>query len=79
MNNTLHLLDFSQDPPPDLAVEVDITHSAIDQLVLYATLGISELWLYDGQVLTFYQLQDGVYAVVGWSPTFPELEPARVL
>jgi Uma2 family endonuclease len=80
-------LDFSQDPPPDLAVEVDITHSAIaslapqviDQLALYAILGVPELWLYDGQVLTFYQLQDGVYAVVGWSPTFPELEPARVL
>jgi Uma2 family endonuclease len=72
-------LDFSQDPPPDLAVEVDITHSAIDQLALYAALGVPELWLYDGQALTFYQLQDGVYAVVGWSPTFSELEPARVL
>jgi Uma2 family endonuclease len=72
-------LDFSQDPPPDLAVEVDITHSAINQLTLYATLGIPELWLYDGQVLTFYQLQDSAYVVVGWSPTFPELAPARVL
>jgi Uma2 family endonuclease len=72
-------LDFSQDPPPDLAVEVDITHSAINQLDLYVTLGIPELWLYDGQVLTFYQLRDGAYVVVGWSPTFPELEPARVL
>ncbi len=72
-------LDFSQDPPPDLAVEVDITHSAINQLALYAALGVPELWLYDGQSLTFYQLKDGVYMVVDRSPTFPELEPARVL
>jgi Uma2 family endonuclease len=72
-------LDFSQDPPPDLAIEVDITHSAIDQLALYATLGVPELWLYDGQALTFYRLESGVYGVVGWSSTFPELEPARVL
>jgi hypothetical protein len=27
----------------------------------------------------FCQLQDGVYVVVRWSPTFPELEPVRVL
>ena len=36
-------LDFTEDPPPDLAVEVDITHTAIDQLALYATLGVPEL------------------------------------
>ncbi len=72
-------LDFSHDPPPDLAIEVDITHSAIDQLALYAALGVPELWLYDGQALTFYQLEDGLYATVNLSPTFPELEPARVL
>jgi Uma2 family endonuclease len=72
-------LDFSQDPPPDLAIEVDITHSAIDQLLLYAALGVPELWLYDGQVLTFYRLQDGGYGVVDKSPTFPELAPVRVL
>jgi Uma2 family endonuclease len=72
-------LDFSQDPPPDLAVEVDITHSAIDQLLLYAALGIPELWCYDGQILTFYQLINGAYVAVDLSPTFPELAPARVL
>ncbi len=72
-------LDFSQDPPPDLAIEVDITHSAIDQLLLYAALGVPELWCYDGQILTFYQLVDGAYMAVDLSPTFPELAPARVL
>jgi Uma2 family endonuclease len=72
-------LDFTQDPPPDLAVEIDITSSSINQLSLYATLGIGEVWRYDGSVLIFYQLQSGRYVSVDRSPTFPILPPDRVL
>jgi Uma2 family endonuclease len=72
-------LDFTQDPPPDLAVEIDITSSSLNQLALYATLGVGEVWRYDGAELIFYQLQSGKYVVVDRSPTFPMLAPARVL
>jgi Uma2 family endonuclease len=72
-------LDFTQDPPPDLAVEIDITSSSLNQLALYATLGVGEVWRYDGVELIFYQLQSGKYVVVDRSPTFPMLAPARVL
>lgn len=72
-------LDFTQDPPPDLAVEIDITSSSINQLSLYATLGIGEVWRYDGAILTFYQLQSGRYVSVDRSPTFPILSPDQVL
>jgi Uma2 family endonuclease len=72
-------LDFTQDPPPDLAIEIDITSSSINQLALYATLGVGEVWRYDGAVLTFYQLQSGKYQTVDRSPTFPILSPDRVL
>jgi Uma2 family endonuclease len=72
-------LDFTQDPPPDLAVEIDITSSSINQLSIYATLGVSEVWRYDGSTLIFYQLQSGSYTVVDRSPTFQILSPARVL
>jgi Uma2 family endonuclease len=71
--------DFTQDPPPDLAVEIDITSSSLNQLTLYATLGVSEVWRYDGKTLIFYQLQSGKYAIVDRSPTFKILVPARVL
>ncbi len=71
--------DFTQDPPPDLAVEIDITSSSLNQLALYATLGVAELWRYDGKDLIFYQLQSGKYAIVDRSPTFKILPPARVL
>jgi Uma2 family endonuclease len=72
-------LDFTQDPPPDLAVEIDITSSSLNQLALYATLGVGEVWRYDGAELIFYQLQSGEYVVVDRSPTFQMLAPARVL
>jgi Uma2 family endonuclease len=72
-------LDFTQDPPPDLALEIDITNSSIKQLSLYATLGVGEVWRYDGAILTFYQLQSGGYVSVDRSPTFPILSPDRVL
>jgi Uma2 family endonuclease len=72
-------LDFTQDPPPDLAVEIDITSSSLNQLALYATLGVGEVWRYDGAELIFYQLESGKYVAVDRSLTFPMLAPARVL
>ena len=72
-------LDFTQDPPPDLAVEIDITSSSLNQLALYATLGVGEVWRHNGSDLMFYQLRSGKYAVVDRSPTFPTLSPDRVL
>jgi Uma2 family endonuclease len=65
------IVNLNQDPPPDLVVEVDITHTDIDKNTLYALLGIPEFWRYDGEVLRIYQLQLGEYQEVGTSPTFP--------
>ncbi len=66
-------VDLAVDPPPDLVVEVDITHSDLDKNALYATIGIPEFWRYNGQVLTIYQLQEGVYQTVEQSSTFPNV------
>lgn len=64
-------VNLDRDPPPDLVVEVDITHTDIDKNALYAILGIAEFWRYDGKVLRIYQLQMGEYQEVATSPTFP--------
>ena len=64
-------INLETDPPPDLAIEVDITHSSMDRLLIYAQLGIPEVWRHDGTTLSFLLLQqDGTYAP---SPTSPEL------
>ncbi|HUB25212.1 MAG TPA: Uma2 family endonuclease, partial [Tepidisphaeraceae bacterium] len=45
-------LDLRRDPPPDLVVEVEVTHHPIDRLAIYAGLKINEVWLHDGEKLT---------------------------
>jgi Uma2 family endonuclease len=67
-------LDLRKDPPPDLAIEVDISSSSLDQLSIYATLGVPEVWLYDGVSLKVLQLQpDGTYSQQRQSCAFPFL------
>ncbi len=63
-------IDLAQDPPPDLVVEVDITHTDIDKLRLYAAMGVPEFWRYNGRRWRIYALQEGEYGEVEVSPTF---------
>lgn len=70
-------IDLAKDPPPDLVVEVDITHTNINKLNLYASMGISEFWRYNGAVLQIYQLQNQEYVEVETSPTFPQIQKAK--
>lgn len=71
-------VDFSQDPPPDLVVEVDITHTDIAKNQFYASLGVPEFWRFNGRVWRIYQLQEGVYVEVEVSPTFPQVPKERL-
>lgn len=67
-------VNLAEDPPPDLVVEVDITHTDIDKNRLYAAMGVPEFWSYNGQEWRIYQLQEKTYQECDRSPTFPEVE-----
>jgi Uma2 family endonuclease len=66
--------DLAQDPPPDLALEIDITSQSLERFPIYARLGVPELWCYDTGVLKIYQLQAGESVEVKQSAIFPQLE-----
>jgi len=68
-------IDLDKDPPPDLALEIDITSGSLDKRPIYAAIGVPELWRYDGYRLEVFVLQklDGNYQSVSQSPTFPWL------
>jgi Uma2 family endonuclease len=67
-------LDLSVDPPPDLAIEVEISRSALDRMGIYAALRVPEIWRYDGETLRIEVLQpDGTDAVSETSLAFPFL------
>lgn len=73
-------LDLRTDPPPDLAIEVDVSHSSLDRLGIYARLGVPEVWRLEGDTLTFYVLGgDGRYASAAASRSFPLVGPADLL
>ena len=51
-------IDITCDPPPDLAIEIDISGSSLNRISIYADLGIPEVWSYDGIILKIYLLRD---------------------
>jgi len=66
-------LDLMVDPPPDLAIEVDITHSSLDKLRLYAAVGVPELWRYDGQEVSAFWRKDERMVPMRTSLGFPSV------
>jgi Uma2 family endonuclease len=72
-------IDLNQDPPPDLVLEIDVTSSSIDRLSLYASLGVPEVWRYNGNRLIIYQLEAQEYIERTVSPTFPFLSQVEML
>ncbi|MGO9110588.1 MAG: Uma2 family endonuclease [Thermoguttaceae bacterium] len=67
-------LDLTVDPPPDLAIEVQISRSTIDKLAIYGNLGVKEVWFYDGDSLRMCVLQsDGTYETKTRSSLLPQL------
>lgn len=66
-------IDLNIDPPPDLAIEVDISRSSIDRQAIYAALGVPELWRFDGDRVQFLALEAGDYVPRPTSLAFPSL------
>jgi Uma2 family endonuclease len=71
-------LDLATDPPPDLAIEVEVTPPSLDKLPIYKSLSVAELWRHDGSQVEFYHLTEAGYVKISNSDLFPFL-PADVL
>ncbi|MEM7759652.1 MAG: Uma2 family endonuclease [Cyanobacteria bacterium P01_A01_bin.40] len=70
-------LDLASDPPPDLALEIDVTsrtHTSI-----YEALQVSELWRFEEGQLQINILQQGRYIEAEYSPNFPQLPLKKVI
>ncbi len=66
-------LDLAIDPPPDLVVEIDITHSSINKLAIYAQVGVPEVWRYDGARVQLLVLQGDEYLASPGSRVMPPM------
>ncbi|MBE9211654.1 Uma2 family endonuclease [Plectonema cf. radiosum LEGE 06105] len=70
-------LDLTQDPPPDLALEIDVTSRTHPSI--YAALKVPELWRFEKGKLQINLLQNDSYIVSEKSKNFPNLPLAEIL
>jgi Uma2 family endonuclease len=75
-------IDLSTQPPPDLAIEVEVTHPADKAIATYARLGVPEVWRFDVRRKTVEFLllgEDGTYHTAARSRGLSPLGPEDVL
>ncbi len=65
-------IDWRQDPPPDLVIEIDVTsYSDVRDYLPYR---VPEVWLFKNQQLLIYQLQGADYQLQTQSFYFPDFD-----
>jgi len=68
-------INFKTDPPPDLAIEVEVTRKLLNKKAIYASFRVPELWCWSGNSLKVLELtKEGEYVARETSlcfPTFP--------
>jgi Uma2 family endonuclease len=72
-------IDLNQLPPPDLALEIDITSSSINRMSIYAALAVPEVWRYNGQTLVILRLHNSEYVSQDRSLAIPVLTAEAIL
>jgi Uma2 family endonuclease len=80
IQNALHFqsvaaIDLNYDPPPDLALEVDISHDSLGKFSIYAGLQIPEVWRYSNGQVKFFRLVGNDYTEMPASDAFPFIVP----
>ena len=60
------IIDLHNDPAPDLAIEIDVTHSSLGKFELYAEVGIKEVWLFEGKKLKILWLENRKTGHIEW-------------
>ena len=75
-------IDLNTQPPPDLAIEVEILHLADDALAVWGRLGVPEVWPFDPDEWSFgvwVRREDGTYSRAARGLFLPMLEEADVI
>jgi Uma2 family endonuclease len=70
-------INWQEDPPPDLVIEVDVT--SYTDVADYLPYQVPEVWLWKKQVLKIYRLQNGEYALQDKSIFLPSIDLPIIL
>lgn len=70
-------IDLRTDPPPDLVVEIDVMHSAVNRENIYRSLGVPEMWVLTPKAgLSAFRLHQRKWEPLEHSLSFPFLRVA---
>jgi hypothetical protein len=75
-------IDLELQPPPDLAIEVEVSHSAEDAIIVRGRLGVPEVWRFDpiAEVIDFLlRRRDGIYKRSKRGRAFPMVTTTDIL
>ncbi len=65
-------------PPPDVAVEIDLTTDSLDKFPIYSALKVPEVWIFDGKKVTFNKLKGEKYHQTSHSVALPLLSAEKL-
>jgi Uma2 family endonuclease len=71
-------LDLSVDPPPDLVIEIDITSPSLNKLPIYAAVGVTEVWRFDGRRVIILTLVGDAYTEREDSVVMPHVTSSQL-
>lgn len=71
--------DLNQDPPPDLALEIDLTSKSLGRFPIYARLGVPEIWSYEDGKITIYLLENNEYQISEKSLALPKISVDKMM
>ena len=65
------VIDLDVDPPPDMIIEIDLSHPSLDKFPIYAALGVPEVWRYAGQQVHIHRQSETTYVEILASTVLP--------
>ncbi len=71
-------IDLMIDPSPELVIEVDITQGSMPKFLIFADLGIKEVWRFDAEKVSFYRLEKNSYKEIDESICLPKVQNQTV-
>lgn len=69
-------INLAKDPPPDLIIEIDVTHGSLDRLPIFAAVGVAEVWRYENREVKIFRLTQPEYVESEQSNFLPGVTPA---
>lgn len=71
-------INLKKDPPPDLVLEIDLTHTAVDRERIYFEFGVPEMWTFDGLTIRGFRRSKTGWRRLDRSLVFPRVRIAEL-